>query len=147
MTDFFVPDVDGLPGDPEERYQELARRAGAVAPPHGERIRTVAFTSDREEWTATVGQTMRGTTSKGERLRPGPEVVAIFPTLTSAALPDRFTDRANATEIVVFRPGTQGEWQNPAMIRGRQHEYFAAPAEAEAEDAQGVEMSEEVNPL
>lgn len=64
MTTFFVPFT---PSDAvEARYVLLAQRAGCfAAPPREERIASVSFAHNGEEWTAEVGKRLYGKRSDG----------------------------------------------------------------------------------
>ena len=64
---FFVPGVH--PADLEKAYAELARFAGRSVLEPDERIYSVTFRHDGEEWTATVGEQLRGHTIADPRAR------------------------------------------------------------------------------
>ena len=85
---FFVPAA--TPETQESVFADLARIAQRSVPPLAERIYSITYLHDGEEWTATVGESLRGisrkiTRSKGkkkERLCPVADpaiVLAIFP--------------------------------------------------------------------
>lgn len=84
---FFVPAVDAE--DQESAYAELAKFCNCPVPPLESRIYSINYFHDGEEWTATVGRTLRGiryrtTRSRGrateqkQRLSDPAEVLAIF---------------------------------------------------------------------
>ena len=88
MSDFFVPHVEAEAM--EGAFSELARRCHRPVPPAEERVRRITFVHDGEQWTAVVGQSLRGekvrvTRGKhGRRERRAPLsdpaiVLAIFP--------------------------------------------------------------------
>jgi len=67
---FFVPEP-AKSDKQEETYAEFARMAGREIPER--RIYSITFVHDGEEWTATVGEQLRGikrrmTRSKGQRI-------------------------------------------------------------------------------
>lgn len=64
---FFVPKLE--PGEFEECYLALAAAANCAAPPLGSRIYSISFSSNGEQWTATVGQQLRGSVVKTSRRR------------------------------------------------------------------------------
>ncbi len=85
---FLVPDE--TPETQESVFADLARIAQSPVPPLAERIYSITYLHDGEEWTATVGESLRGisrkiTRSKGKKKeRPFPVadpaiVLAIFP--------------------------------------------------------------------
>ena len=109
---FFVPGVN--PEDQEEAYGDFATRCGRSLPPPEERIYSITFRHDGEEWVATVGKTLTGTGPagfrKGKRLAGSRElsdpatVLAIFagsPFLV-------FTNKGPAA-------GVKSAWENPFM--------------------------------
>ncbi len=85
---FFVPEV--TPDNQESVYVEFASWCGRAVPSLERRTYSIIFVHDGEEWTATVGESLRGkrfhtTRSRGmkiERERPVSDlavVLAIFP--------------------------------------------------------------------
>ena len=64
---FFVPDV--APDKYEEVFQGLAKFCGSEPPPIDRRIYSIIFVHDGEEWTATVGEQMRGIRLPNRRSR------------------------------------------------------------------------------
>jgi hypothetical protein len=55
---FFIPGVGSE--HVEDKYAEFARAVRRPVPPVQERIQSITFTVDGEEWTATVGEQLRG---------------------------------------------------------------------------------------
>ena len=62
MPAFFVPMVDA--DKQEEAYNEIAQFVGAGAHAPGKRIYSMTWKHDGVVWTATVGETLRGTETK-----------------------------------------------------------------------------------
>jgi hypothetical protein len=56
---FFVPEVADA-DKYEEVFEALAKHCGGKPPPPDRRIYSITFVHDGEEWTATVGERMRG---------------------------------------------------------------------------------------
>lgn len=107
-TSFFVPQVAS--DKQEQAYEELARACGCSPAAVGNRICSITFRSNGETWTATVGETLRGTVTKTSRVRGqrversiplsnGSTVIAIF-----AGVPYR-----------VWHDGASGVWSNPFL--------------------------------
>ena len=65
MPAFFVPQVEA--DLMEECYQQIAGLFNVTAPPPADRIFSITWTHDSVEWTATVGQQLKGfaTITKG----------------------------------------------------------------------------------
>jgi len=108
MPSFFVPHID--PEKHEEIYAELAQIAQRAVPLAGSRIYSITFRHNGETWTATVGETLKGTRihTKGrgrtriERevpVRDGSTVMAIFP----------------GVPFMVWHDGASRHWTNPFM--------------------------------
>lgn len=85
---FFVPGATSE--DQESRFEELARFARQMVPPVAERIYAIAYSHNGEKWTAVVGETSRGVSSRTSRskgrtierttrLSDPATVLAIFP--------------------------------------------------------------------
>ena len=85
---FFVPTA--TPDNQEAKYASLAELCGVPVPRPGERIYSITFVHDSDEWTATVGESLRGirrrfSRSRGKRVErtlqlSDPAIVwAIFP--------------------------------------------------------------------
>ena len=111
---FFLPDT--TPEQAESVYSELARFCGCRAPDAAERIYSISFKHDGEEWTATVGHQLRGvrvrtsrtrgrTVERKHHLRDLALVLAIFPgipylVVTNHRLPN----------------SVGSEWENPFRV-------------------------------
>lgn len=85
---FFVPAATAE--NQETVYGQLAARCDIAPPPKAERIYSIVFENHGEEWTATVGESLRGvrtrkvkqkgkTLERKESLRDRAVVLAIFP--------------------------------------------------------------------
>lgn len=55
---FFVPAATAE--NVEQVYASFAQMSGRPVPPRGERIYSITYTHNREEWTATVGERLTG---------------------------------------------------------------------------------------
>lgn len=110
---FFVPDTD--PEHVEERYAGLAKWAQRPVPPLGERVYSITYMHDGEEWTATVGEQLAGVrrkegTSRGRRIERVTQladpatVLAILPGTPYIVVTDHRTTR-----------GVRSAWENPFM--------------------------------
>lgn len=104
MPKFFVPDPP--PGDTQETYYAaLAALAGRPVPAMADRVFSITYTHDGEQWTSTVGESSRGTRRKTvgrgatkrervEHLSDPAIVLAIFPgnpymVVTNHGIPSR----------------------------------------------------------
>lgn len=81
---FFIPNVDEA--KVEEAYAIMAKYCGRPMPSVGERIYSITFKHDGVDWTATVGETLKGikyVMNRGRETRqPHSDqatVIAIFP--------------------------------------------------------------------
>lgn len=85
---FFVPAA--APESEESVYADFAKWCGRTVPPVESRIFSITYRHDGDEWTATVGETLRGirrhvTKSKGKKVERSQHigdpalVLAIFP--------------------------------------------------------------------
>lgn len=114
MPAFFVPKV------PEEKHEEvyaaLAKACGRAALPLEERIYSIRFRSNGEYWTATVGESMRGTVARTRRIKgrrveqsvtlSNPSIVlAIFPTVPYLVWHDE-TSRAWVNPFLAGEPSS-----------------------------------------
>lgn len=111
---FFVPGA--TPENQEQVYEELAKRCGLPrVPDPSSRVYSITFTSRGEEWTATVGEYLRGIkrqpsrskadrTERTESLEDPATVYAIFPGLTYKVITDHG-----------ILPGVRSEWVNPFL--------------------------------
>ena len=108
MPAFFVPEVPAE--KQEEVYTALAHRCGCAVPQPKDRVYSIRFRHDGEDWTATVGEELRGTktVTKGrgrnkiERSVPlsnSSKVVAIF----------------DGVPFFVWHNGASHIWANPFM--------------------------------
>lgn len=59
---FFVPHA--VEGKDEELYEQLAKLAGRPVPSAAERIASIRWMHDGDEWTAVVGAQLRGTRTR-----------------------------------------------------------------------------------
>ena len=113
---FFVPMA--TPDTQEAKYAALAQLCERLVPSPDKRIYSVVFTHDGEEWTATVGQTLRGI-----RRRPvkshgrdiGREKVTRLsdPAIVLAIFNDRVVTNHLLSDNVRSR------WVNPFFVGGR----------------------------
>ena len=113
---FFVPEVADA-DKYEEVFKALAKYCGVEPPLIDRRIYSITFVHDGEEWTATVGERMRGILLPNRRSRskkptiPQPlfdqaVVMAIFPG------GEQFPHR-------VLTNGAPSKWANPFMARAK----------------------------
>jgi hypothetical protein len=110
---FFLPGV--LANKQEEAYSALAKLAGRPTPSADSRIYSITYRHDGGEWTATVGEKLRGHTVADPRARAKKRrtekplgdsavVVAIFPGVPFLV----FTDSGHGA-------GSRSAWENPFM--------------------------------
>jgi len=107
---FFVPTA--LPEKQEEVYADFAQWCRRAVPPQGKRIYSITYYHDGDEWTATVGETLKGTRQRTSRLgsvsqarlRDPATVLAIFPGDPYLVVTDSR-----------FSPGVVSRWGNPFM--------------------------------
>jgi len=66
---FFVPKV--LDADVDRAYAKLAGLCGAPLPARAERVRSISFEHDAENWRATVGERLRGSKTVRRRVKGG----------------------------------------------------------------------------
>ena len=109
--EFFVPDIEAEKYD--DHYEELAKFCSAAVPASDKRIYSITFDSHGEEWTATVGEQLRGLRQKkGKR--------------NEYAAPERVSDSAKVLAIfkgspftVVtdykLNPSVRSSWENPFL--------------------------------
>lgn len=108
---FFVPEAE--PEEQEAAYSELATASSTTAPPLAERIYSVTFLHDGEEWTATVGKRLQGVTLPprySRSRRPFRERQLSDPAVVLAIFPP---DRPNGPYIV-WTTGTASLVDRPA---------------------------------
>jgi hypothetical protein len=65
--EFFVPEAE--PDESDSAYAELATLAQRKVPPMMDRIYSITFAHDGTEWTATVGERLKGHTIADPRAR------------------------------------------------------------------------------
>ena len=110
---FFMPYVDDETAELQYAKWSAARGLDVVSRP--ERIYSITFVHDGGEWTATVGELLRGesrkmVTRRGQRveqttaLRDAATVMAIFPGSPYIVYTDKGRD-----------PNTTSRWLNPFM--------------------------------
>ena len=124
---FFTP--GGTREDQETVYAELARWCGRPVPPLRERIYSITYRHDGEEWVATVGEHLRGS-QRSIRRRGRRKVETTVPVADPATVLAIF---AGTPFMVVtnFRivPGIRSAWENPFLAGQPQSvTYFASPA-------------------
>lgn len=123
---FFLPDA--TPDAAEAEYALLASRCGVAVPAPGKRVRSITFEHDGAEWTATVGETLRGT-SRGSRRSRGLSIER------TESLSDQATVRAifEGDPFKVMTNGFRTQWANPLYAgKPRQVLYFSTPKACEA---------------
>ncbi len=136
MTAFFVPKwADEDPRNDEERYAALAKLDGCVALEPHERIESITWIHDGEEWTATVGQQLRGHKSRQAR-RNGKQVEVKDPRHDGATV---LAIMAGRSTMVITNlglvAGVRSAWVNPLMAGDRPKRIvrFDAPKSEPAE--------------
>jgi len=105
---FFVPNV--ALDKHEEAYAALAKAAGRAPLPLGERIFSISFRHDSEDWVATVGRRLRGTKvrstrSRGQRIER--TIPLSNPSVVLAILP--------GVPFLVWHDDTSRVWVNPFL--------------------------------
>jgi hypothetical protein len=112
---FFVPDI---PAEVEQSvwYHNLASFAQQAVPAENERVYSITYTHNGEEWTSAVGETSRGmirrTKGRGvtkrevvDRLSDAAKVLAIFPGNPYFVVTDKNIVRQ-----------VRSDWANPFMM-------------------------------
>ena len=110
---FFIPNSD--PASYESVFAEYAARFGRPIPMLPERVYSIVFEHNGEEWTATVGAKLQGirrgrpkkrsfSPSKETFLSDSATVLAIFPGNPYLVV----TDQRNPTEV-------RSAWENPFL--------------------------------
>lgn len=110
---FFVPNAS--PEQADSVYAGFARMCGVPVPPIGERVYSITYRHNGEVWTATVGETLKGTkyssrkvkgkvVERTEALSDPARVLAIFPGSPFMVATD-------------FRlvPSVMSRWENPFL--------------------------------
>ena len=123
---FFVPWAK--PDKQEEAYTELAQSAHRPVPEMSERVYSITFEHDGEEWTATVGERLRGHTIGNPSARTWKQrtsrkvddeavVLAIFPAVLDHE-PYYVVTNSRLT------PSIRSAWDNPFMARPKSVKRF-----------------------
>jgi hypothetical protein len=116
VTAFFLPRATDAE-QAERLYDALAEFAGCEPAPAGQRVRSIAFTSDGARWVAEVGEELRGrrTTQqlrRGELIERTEELGS--PTRVLAIYPgEPYVVVTDAQPIT----GAASEWANPFTAR------------------------------
>lgn len=110
---FFVSYVDE--GHDEDAYETLTRLCGRQPAPRDRRIESIVFEHNAEEWTATVGEELRGTEVTKRRRKAG--IVDVM---------ERSSDRASVVAIFAGDPylvftnkniyGIRSIWESLFMV-------------------------------
>ena len=122
---FFVPEVAD-PNKYEEVFDALAGLSGFKPPAADRRIYSITFVHDGEEWTATVGERMRGIRLPNRRSRSKKPYYpqSLFDEAVVMAIFPRFKQFPHK----VLTTGARGsKWANPFMARAKSVKYFAKP--------------------
>ncbi len=120
---FFVPEVDAA--ETESLYAALAAFSRSQVPPANQRIYSIEFVHDGEEWTATVGKQLKGFKTRTRR-RKGKKV----------EVPTGISDAATVLAIFAGSPylvvtdarpirDVASAWVNPFLAgRPKEVEFF-----------------------
>ena len=111
VPSFFVPEA--TESEQESVYAEFAKACGTGVPQMRKRIYSIVFDHDGEEWTATVGEKLRGlrvrrrhsrdrATEVDQPLSDPATVLAIFPGVPYMVMTTKFV-------------GVQSAWECPFM--------------------------------
>jgi hypothetical protein len=123
---FFVPHANS--DEAESVYEGFARWCGVDVPSANRRIASITFTHDGAQWTATVGEQLRGSITRRRRRKAG-TVDVTTPLSDPAAVLAIFA--GNPYFVVTDgRPlgGVVSGWVNPLMAgRPTAVTYFEAP--------------------
>lgn len=112
---FFVP---GLPAEvQEEVYADFARRCQRPVPDPGERVYSITYVHDREEWTATVGERLHGIRrqSTGSRRRRSPISIEQVQGLNDPATVLAIF-QGNPFVVFTNAGGVRSAWENPFFV-------------------------------
>jgi hypothetical protein len=118
---FFLPDIS--PEKFDEALADFAKFAGTGVPALDQRIYSVVFTSNGEEWTATVGEQLRGvkTTTQGRGRDKRERQAAVYNESTVLAI-------FPGEPYLVVHNSASRAWNNPISAGGiRKVVPFAAP--------------------
>jgi hypothetical protein len=132
VTAFFVPGAE--PDRAEGRWRELAELAGAPVVGPADRVRSVRFAQDAEEWTATVGEGLSGElTGASGRRRGAAAASARARRVTDPATVQAIFDTGDAyvvvTDVHPLGDVRDSTWENPFSVprhRSRQVLRFGA---------------------
>ncbi len=103
MPSFFVPGA--APENQETEYEKLAKWCLRNSPKLGNRIYSITYIHNGEEWTATVGKPLRGKKIKTSRpVFDSATVLAIFPGEPYMVVTNSRID-----------PNVKSYWENPFM--------------------------------
>jgi hypothetical protein len=117
---FFLPGVK--PNDEEKFYAQCAEACGCAVPSADKRIYSISFTHDSEEWTATVGEELRGISRKTVRRR-GQRVEQT----TSRSDPATVVAIFASAPYQVVTNGYRTRWANPFYVgKPNSVTYFSA---------------------
>jgi hypothetical protein len=124
---FFVPGA--TPDDRESVFAGLAKFAAQPVPVIGERVYSITYDHDGEEWMATVGETLRGLRHQRARSKTRtlerPPVSVSDPAVVLAIFP------GNPYVVVTdhrFRRNVGSAWENPFYAgRPKSVIHFSAP--------------------
>ena len=123
LPGFFIP---GTAADEQERmYVKFADMCRSSVPPPGKRIYSINYVHDGVDWTATVGETLRGI----ERREGSPQGAAA----TENGTPWRCGYRDGYfswNPYKVVTNGFQTRWANPFFVGEPRHIQFFATSSA-----------------
>jgi len=106
---FFIPGVQ--PEDQEECFRFLAERIHCAPPPIGERIYSISFRHDAEDWIAIVGEQLRGTKAVSRRVK-GKKIERVVPVSDGAMVIAIFP----GVPYRVWLDGSRSAWENPFLV-------------------------------
>lgn len=110
---FFVPSAK--PGKDEELYEAFAKMCRCPVPAPDQRIFSVNFHHDGDDWTATVGEPLRGTGFKTSR-SGGKKVERSFPLSDPAIVLAIFPGEPHRVVTSAGFFGPPGRWANPFYV-------------------------------
>ncbi|MFP5325996.1 MAG: hypothetical protein ACLGHT_00770 [Acidimicrobiia bacterium] len=128
---FFVPHAGSE--EVESVYEGFARWCGVDVPPTDRRVASIAFTHDGAQWTATVGDHLRGSMTRRRRRKAGTVDVTTPLSDPAAVLAifagDPYLVVTNARPLTDLVSG----WVNPFMAgRPTSARYFEPEGAADA---------------
>jgi hypothetical protein len=130
---FFVPAA--TPDNEEEVYREFARWCHRSVPERHRRIYSIRYTHDGEEWTATVGQPLRGTRYKTTRVR-GQKIERAQPVADPAIVLAIFAEEPFMVVTNHRIGGNVGSrWENPFMAGRPDFVTYFTTTDEKASDA------------